>query len=85
MTIAVRAASHMTEEPVSHYRLLERMVKGTQLAYQTLSLLINIYATSIIALKTWCVCVDSALGTHLLTAPRLTTRHVRTKGNSASY
>jgi hypothetical protein len=67
MTVAVRAALLMTDEGVPMHNLLNRMVKGTQLAHQTLSLLINIYATSIIALKAWCVRVDSVFGTHLLT------------------
>jgi hypothetical protein len=35
----------------------------------TLSLLINIYATSIIALMAWCVCVIMSSETILLTAP----------------
>jgi hypothetical protein len=34
------------------------MVNGTLLAHFALSLLINIYATSIIALKAWCVHFD---------------------------
>jgi hypothetical protein len=85
MTVAVRAASLITKDGVPTQTLLSHMVKGTQLAYQTLSLLINIYATSIIALKAWCVCVDSVFGTHLLIAPRPTTRRVRTKGNGASF
>jgi len=32
------------------------MLSGTILTHLALSLLINIYATSIIALKAWCVC-----------------------------
>jgi len=41
---------------------LVRMVNGTLLAHLALSLLINIYATSIIALKAWCVHFDRVTG-----------------------
>jgi hypothetical protein len=43
---------------------LIRMVNGTILAHLALSLLINIYATSIIALKAWCVHFDRVIGKH---------------------
>jgi hypothetical protein len=43
---------------------LIRMVNGTILAHLALSLLINIYATSLIALKAWCVHFDRVTGTH---------------------
>jgi hypothetical protein len=43
---------------------LIRMVNGTILAHLALSLLINIYATSLIAFKAWCVHFDRVTGTH---------------------
>ena len=43
-------------------KFLNHMLDGTQLAYQALTLLINISVTSIIALKTWCVLVNSVFG-----------------------
>ena len=41
---------------------LSSMLDGTQIVHLMLSLFINIFATSIIALKAWCVCVDRVIG-----------------------
>jgi hypothetical protein len=43
---------------------LIRTVNGTILAHLALSLLINIYATSLIALKAWCVHIGRVTGKH---------------------
>ena len=46
--------------------LIVRLLEGTVMTHLALSLLINIYATSIIALKAWCVqlnCVAGRLST----------------------
>jgi len=42
--------------------LIIRMLEGTVMTHLGLSLLINIYATSIIALKAWCVHFDRVTG-----------------------
>jgi hypothetical protein len=51
----------MSNDPllINHLMLLDNVITVTQLM---LSLIINIYATSIIALKTWCVCVHGIFG-----------------------
>jgi hypothetical protein len=56
MTVVIRATILWSDSGVRKHHL-KQVIKGTQLAHQTLSLLINIAATSIIALKAWCVCV----------------------------
>jgi hypothetical protein len=54
VTIAVRAALLTSLAGVRmHYSLLFHMIDGTQLVHLTISLLTNIIATSIIALKAW--------------------------------
>jgi hypothetical protein len=62
MTLVVRAASLCFKEGGQMYNDLARMIDVTQVAHQTFSLLTNIFATSIMALKAWCVCVDCVFG-----------------------
>ena len=62
MTITLRAVERFTEQRDQVHMLLKNMLDVTQVAYMTFSLLINIFATSIIALKAWCVRVGSVLG-----------------------
>jgi len=65
MAVAVRAALLMPEDNVRmHNALLTRMVDVTQVAHQAFSLLTNMLATSIIALKAWCVYLASVLAKH---------------------
>jgi hypothetical protein len=49
--------------------LLINILAATLLTHLTFSLLINIYATSLIALKAWFVHLDSVTGNVSLTAP----------------
>ena len=58
MMIALRAIDFFTEHM---YMLLGNMLEITQMANLIFSLLINISATFIIALKAWCVRVDCVL------------------------
>jgi hypothetical protein len=54
MTIALRVA--IVISPAGPHRILfKTMIGGIQLTHLALSLLINISATSLIALKAWCV------------------------------
>jgi hypothetical protein len=46
------------------YITVNTILSITQVAQPVLSLLINIFATSIIALKAWCVCVHSVFAKH---------------------
>jgi hypothetical protein len=46
--------------------LLDNTVNIIQVAQMTLSLIINIYATSIIALKAWCVSIHGIFGKHFV-------------------
>jgi hypothetical protein len=58
MTIAGRAIQILFVfklEEVQNILIVSHMITITQVAHLTLSLLINIFATSIIALKAWCV------------------------------
>jgi hypothetical protein len=61
MTVVVRAIMLTSKDTQ-----LFQINNITQMAYLSLSLLINIYATSIIALKAWCVRVDDVFGKHLV-------------------
>jgi hypothetical protein len=71
MTVALRAAILNFQGVHTRLILLSPMIDGTQLALQTLSLLINICATATIALKAWCVRIriNRVFVKHLLTAP----------------
>jgi tryptophan 2,3-dioxygenase len=65
MVVAVRAALLISGDEVQmHYALLTRMIDVTQVAHQAFSLLTNMLATSIIAFKAWCVCVNGVFGEH---------------------
>ena len=64
MTVAVRAALLISGDKDNV--LLTRMIDVTQLAHQTFSLLTNMLATSIIALKAWCVYVDGVFAKHFV-------------------
>jgi hypothetical protein len=65
MAVAVRAALLIPENDVwMHNALLTRMMDVTQVAHQAFSLLTNMLATSIIALKAWCVYVDGVLASY---------------------
>jgi len=64
-SVVVRAIMYIPEMTARvSYILLIRMLDGTVLTHLVLSLSINIYATSIIALKAWCVHFDRVTGTH---------------------
>jgi hypothetical protein len=66
-TVALRATLLTLEEGAHDMRRdLNHVVIGTQLTHQSLSLFINIFATSLIALKAWCVCVDSVFGKQIV-------------------
>jgi hypothetical protein len=54
------------EESVYMRRDLNNMIECTHMTYQTLSLLINIFATSLIALNAWCVCVNGVFGKYFV-------------------
>jgi hypothetical protein len=60
-------------------RDLNHVVTGTQLTHQSLSLFINIFATSLIALKAWCVRVDGVFGKQIVDYAL-----IDDKGNTAS-
>jgi hypothetical protein len=62
MAVVVRAVLLSSKEGGQMHNVLARMIDVTQVAHQTFSLLTNIFATSIIALKAWCVCVDCVFG-----------------------
>jgi hypothetical protein len=58
MTIAARAIQLLlNSKPEVHqiYLILSNVIDITQVAHLIFSVLINIFATSIIALKAWCV------------------------------
>jgi len=62
-SVVVRAIMYIPEMTARvSYILLIRMLDGTVLTHLVLSLSINIYATSIIALKAWCVHFDRVTG-----------------------
>ena len=73
LTVAVRASLLIAPGGVHIHRDFTRTIDIAQVTNMVLSLLTNIFATSIIALKAWCVRID-VLGTFLLTAPLSTTR-----------
>jgi hypothetical protein len=74
LTVAVRAGLLITPGGVHIHRDLARTIDVAQVINMVLSLLTNIFATSIIALKAWCVRIDDVPGTFLLTAPLSTIR-----------
>jgi len=53
MTVAVRGALLSSKEGVQMHNVLARMIDVTQVAHQAFSLLTNVFATSVIALKAW--------------------------------
>ena len=55
MTVVLRAIELFSYEKTQRIKFLVDMMGITQVAHLAFSLLINIYATSIIALKAWCV------------------------------
>ena len=56
MLVTVLVIMLIPEMSVRFSPILTPMLGGTVSTHLALSLLINIYATSIIALKAWCVC-----------------------------
>jgi hypothetical protein len=72
MTVAERAIQLLLaskHENIPMETTLGHMINITQVAHLTLSLLINIFATSIITLKAWCVRVYGVLINISLSAP----------------
>ena len=65
ITVALRVAIVISPDG-PHHILFVTMIDGTQLTHMTLSLLINISATSIIALKAWCVRIYGAFEKHIV-------------------
>jgi hypothetical protein len=66
MTVVLRVILLTREESVHMRHDLNNMIKWTHMTYQTLSLLINIFATSLIALNAWCVYVNGAFGKYFV-------------------
>jgi hypothetical protein len=62
MAVAVTAVVHIPKTRVILPVRLTNILAGTLLTYLALSLLINIYATSIIGLKAWCVHFNRVTG-----------------------
>jgi len=67
MTVTARAIQFISYNQTGYIRL-RFMIDFGQVAHLTISLLINISATSIIAFKAWCARFDRVLRKHLLTA-----------------
>jgi hypothetical protein len=67
--LAKRTRDVISEEAVPKHLIFEFDFAIFEATLLTLSLLINIYATSIIALMAWCVRVMMSSDTILLTAP----------------
>jgi hypothetical protein len=81
LTTVVLRAILVTDNERVHMSLdLGSMIERTQLTYQTLSLLINIFATSLIAFNAWCVCVNGVFGKYLVDCELIDDN----KGNTAS-
>jgi hypothetical protein len=67
LTTVVLRAMLVTDKEGVHMSLdLGSMIECTHLTYQTLSLLINIFATSLIAFNAWCICVNGVFGKYLV-------------------
>jgi hypothetical protein len=81
-TIVLRAIELISDNSVQK---LIHTINATQVAHVTFSLLINIYATSVIALKAWCVIVDGTLKKYIVDFALMggMTRALHT-GNTAS-
>jgi hypothetical protein len=70
MAVAMTAIVHVLEKRSIFLDILPvNILAGTLLTHLALSLLINISATSIIAIKAWCVHLDRVTGSISLTAP----------------
>ena len=54
-TVVLRAIELISDSSLQMLNRLIHMINATQVTQLTFSLLINIYATSVIALKAWCV------------------------------
>jgi hypothetical protein len=57
-TIVLRAIELISDSSLQMYNRLIHTINATQVTHLTFSLLINIYATSVMALKAWCVNVN---------------------------
>jgi hypothetical protein len=65
ITVTARAIEFISYNQTGYIRL-HLLIDIAQVAHVTLSLLINISATSIIALKAWCVRFDGVFGKHIV-------------------
>ena len=68
-TIVLRAIEFKlinTNISLQNFNRFTNAIGATQVAHLTFSLLINIYATSIIALKAWCVIVGGVFKEHIV-------------------
>ena len=64
-TVVLRAIEFKliyTDISLQSFNRFTDAIGGTQVAHMAFSLLINIYATSVIALKAWCVRVGGVFG-----------------------
>ena len=69
MTIVLRAIELFSHGDTQRIYFLINLLTITQVAHLAFSLLINIYATSVIALKAWCVHVNGIFEKKSLTSP----------------
>jgi hypothetical protein len=69
MMITARVIVVISKDIDSIYTILVSIINIAEMVHVTLSLLVNFFATSIIALKAWCVPVPATLKDISLTAP----------------